>query len=91
MTHPSWKNKRAFNGKFENGTTTKILIGEEVLKQLKSLGNITFGKGQKRKCDNVDVFTIRARKVLFFPITLLEKPYIKTQSWCHAHKKKCLK
>ncbi|XP_019236804.1 PREDICTED: uncharacterized protein LOC109217034 [Nicotiana attenuata] len=49
LDHPWRKNKRLFDGKVEKGVAPNPLIGDDVLMQLQGLGNVTFGKGQKRK------------------------------------------
>ncbi|XP_019264950.1 PREDICTED: uncharacterized protein LOC109242560 [Nicotiana attenuata] len=49
LDHPWRKNRRLFDGKVEKGVAPNPLTGDDVLMQLQGLGNVTFGKGQKRK------------------------------------------
>ena len=44
-----WRNKKSqFNGKKERKTAPKRLSGDDVLKQIRPLKPIIFGKGQKK-------------------------------------------
>ncbi|XP_009782279.1 uncharacterized protein [Nicotiana sylvestris] len=61
------------DGKAEMGVAPNPLTGDEVLVQLQALGNVTFGKGQKRKCDVHSNSYNWKKKSIFF-----ELPYWKS-------------
>ncbi|WMV33230.1 hypothetical protein MTR67_026615 [Solanum verrucosum] len=49
MNHPWHKNRVLFDGKVEMGVAPSPLTGDEALMQIQELGNVSFGKGKKRK------------------------------------------
>ncbi|XP_019223546.1 PREDICTED: uncharacterized protein LOC109205295 [Nicotiana attenuata] len=51
MDHPWRRSRTLFDGKVEMGVAPNPLTGDEALVQLQALGNVSFGKGQKRKRD----------------------------------------
>ena len=68
-TNHSWRrNRRAFDGKVENTFAPTPLTGEETLKQLQSLANVTFGKGEKRKRDHHQSSYNWRKKSIFFQL-----------------------
>ncbi|XP_019255076.1 PREDICTED: uncharacterized protein LOC109233657 [Nicotiana attenuata] len=73
LDHPWHKNRRLFDGKVEKGVAPNPLTGDDVLMQLQGLGNVTFGKGQKRKCNAPNNAYNWKKKSIFF-----ELPYWKT-------------
>ncbi|XP_019237188.1 PREDICTED: uncharacterized protein LOC109217404 [Nicotiana attenuata] len=73
LDHPWRKNRRLFDGKVEKGVAPNPLTGDDVLMQLQGLGNVTFGKGQKRKRNAPNNAYNSKKKSIFF-----ELPYWKT-------------
>ena len=72
VDHPWRRNRRAFDGEIENRPAPKELTGDEALQQLEGVGNITLGKGQKRKRDRLATHNWTKRSIFF------ELPYWKT-------------
>ncbi|KAM3267325.1 hypothetical protein P3S67_032497 [Capsicum chacoense] len=68
MNHPWCRNRVLFDGKVEMRATRIPLIGVETLEQLEALGNVTFGKGQKRKCNISNDAYNRKKKSIFFKL-----------------------
>lgn len=72
MNHPWRKNRLLFDGKVEMRVAPSPLTSKEALEQLQYLGNVSFGKGQMRKCNlSYDAYNWR-KKIIFF-----ELPYWK--------------
>ncbi|KAM3288416.1 hypothetical protein P3S67_021846 [Capsicum chacoense] len=76
MNHPWRRNRVLFDGKVEMGVAPIPLTGVETLMQLHDLGNVTFGKGQKRKrnvCN--DAYKWR-KKSIFFELSYWDGHYL---------------
>jgi len=71
--HPWRDNAMAFDGTVENGVAPIPLSGDEALRQLERLGNVSFGKGVKRKRDHINNAYNWRKKSIFFQL-----PYWKT-------------
>nr|XP_033511247.1 uncharacterized protein LOC104093175 isoform X2 [Nicotiana tomentosiformis] len=68
MDHPCRRSRALFDGKVEMGVVPNPLIGDEALVQLQALGNVTFGKGQKRKRDVHNNAYNWKKKSIFFQL-----------------------
>ncbi|KAL3360808.1 hypothetical protein AABB24_013989 [Solanum stoloniferum] len=66
MNHPWCKNRVLFDGKVEMGVAPSPLTGDEALMQIQELGNVSFGKGKKRKCNvSNNVYNWRKKSIFF--------------------------
>jgi len=66
QNHPWRKNMVSFDGKEEHMDPPVALTGDEVLKQLQHLGDVTFGKGIKRKRHTQNnAYNWRKRSIFF--------------------------
>ncbi|XP_019257788.1 PREDICTED: uncharacterized protein LOC109236007 [Nicotiana attenuata] len=68
IDHPWRRNRRKFDGKVENGVAPNPLIGDEALIQFQGLGNISYGKGKKRKRDFPKSAYNWRKKSIFFQL-----------------------
>ncbi|XP_055803422.1 uncharacterized protein LOC129872461 [Solanum dulcamara] len=66
MNHPWRKNRMLFDGKVEMGIAPRPLTGDEVLMQLHELGNVSFGKVQKRKRNvSNNAYNLKKKSIFF--------------------------
>ncbi|KAM3284809.1 hypothetical protein P3S67_023608 [Capsicum chacoense] len=66
MNHPLRRNRVLFDGKVEIGVAPIPFTSGEALVQLQGLGNVTFGKGQKRKRNvHNDAYNWRKKSIFF--------------------------
>ncbi|XP_016507785.2 uncharacterized protein LOC107825437 [Nicotiana tabacum] len=68
MDHLWRRSRTLFDGKVEMRVTPNPLTGDEALMQLQALGNVTFGKGQKRKRDVHNNAYNWKKKSIFFQL-----------------------
>ncbi|XP_055830880.1 uncharacterized protein LOC129899907 [Solanum dulcamara] len=78
MNHPWRKNRMLFDGKVEMGIAPSPLTGDEPLMQLYELGNVSFGKVQKRKRNVSNNAYNWKKKSIFFQL-----PYWKSLKLRH--------
>ncbi|WMV18529.1 hypothetical protein MTR67_011914 [Solanum verrucosum] len=78
MNHPWRKNRVLFDGKVEMGFAPSPLAGHEALMQIQELGNVSFGKGKKRKRNVSNNAYNWRKKSIFFQL-----PYWKSLKLRH--------
>ncbi|XP_060201915.1 uncharacterized protein LOC132630351 [Lycium barbarum] len=78
INHPWHRNRVLFDGKVEMGDAPSPLTGDEALMQLQDLGNVTYGKVQKRKRNVSNNAYNWRKKSIFFQL-----PYWKNHMLRH--------